>query len=177
MQDSILDVQEKNAYIGQDFMTWLWFLCESRNGHIRDSQDQEFIMSLEQKITVQGGEGESRDINVSSGQLSELKEARMGLKSGKKVNQAKLKIEQDSEAWEMQLRAENFDFTGLKTPKVEMKVEEGEDPDSRFLEKMFLIEKVLGFVDDLFQQFLRKRFSDKWSEELAEMKKWIESEE
>ncbi len=175
MQDRVLDIQEKNAYIGQDFLTWLWYLCESRNGQIRDSQDREFILTLEQKITVQGGEGESRDINVSSGQFSELKEARMGLRSGKKVNQAKLKLERDSEAWELQLKAENFHFTGLKTPKVEMKLEEGEDPDSRFLEKMFLIEKALGFVDDLFRQFLRKRFSEAWSEEHAKMKKWIES--
>ncbi len=177
MSETVHNIEEKNAYLGQDFLTWLWFCSESNNGQIKDRHGQEYLLYLEQKVTVQGGEGESKDTNVSNGQLSELKEARMGLRSGKKVNQAKVKIEQDSEAWEMQLKAENFDFTGLKTPKVEMKVEEGEDPDSRFLEKMFLIEKSLEVIDDLYLYFLQKRLGPEWNQELSDMKKWIQSGE
>lgn len=168
--------EQLSPYIGQDFLTWLWFHIERSGGEIVTSQNEVFGLSMEQRISVQGGEGESKDTAVCSGPRSELREARLGLMTGKKVNQARLKIEQDSEAWQMQLRAEDFAMSGLKTPKVETKLEEGDDPDAPFLEKMYLVERCLQVVDELFAKFLRLRLSEDWAEEQKALRQWVQSD-
>jgi hypothetical protein len=162
--------------LGQDFLTWLWYTSEIRQGEMQTSQGEVFSLVMEQQISVQGGEGESRDTAQSSGPRSELREAMLGLKSGKKVNRARIKIEIDSEAWQMQLKAEDFSVSGLKTPKVQNPdAGEEEDPDAAFLEKIYLMERAFELVEDLFGQFLRLRMSSQWSEEARKVREWIHS--
>ncbi|MEF8822675.1 MAG: hypothetical protein V5B78_07555 [Desulfohalobiaceae bacterium] len=162
--------------IGQDFLTWLWYTSEVRQGEMQTSQGEVFTLVMEQRISVQGGEGESRDTAQSSGPRSQLWEAMQGLKSGKKVNQARIKIEVETEVWQLQLKAEDFSVSGLKTPKVQTSdKDDDEDPDAAFLEKIYLMERAFELVDDLFGQFLRLRMSEEWSEERRRIRDWIKS--
>jgi hypothetical protein len=131
-------------------------------------------VTVEQKVSVQGGEGEARETAMCSGPMAELREARMGLATGKKVNKVKVRIEKDEAAWQVLLDAATFTLQGLKTPKVEMKLEEGEDPDARILEKIYLLEKCTGYVDTVFAKFLDLRFSPQWKEETARLRRWLE---
>lgn len=165
--------ESASHYIGQDFLTWLWYYTELKSGYCQDSSGQDCIVSFEQRITVQGGEGESLDKAVSSGPHSELKEVKSGLQQGKKVQQARIRIEQDSLVWQLQIRAEDLSLNGYKTPKVTFQVEEGEDPDGPFLEKMFLLEKGIEILDTLFTKFLDIRFSNSWTGERRAVNKWI----
>ena len=55
--------------------------------------------------------------------------------------------------------------------------EEGEDPDGPFLEKIYLVEKALGMVDQLFGEFLALRLGDGWSAERSAVAEWIAREE
>ncbi len=171
------DLQKANflsPYLGQDFLTWLWYYTENYGAQWRNNKDEVFLVYLEQRISVQGGEGDSKDTAVCSGVFSELVEARTGLKNGKKVNQAKMKVEHDSDTWQLQLKAEDFTFSGFKTPKINTK-EEGEDPDASLLEKIYLIENCLEIVDELFKEFLKRRFSHDWKQELKNISTWIKA--
>jgi len=178
-EESTLGVRNEDKLaplLGQDFLTWLWFKSEVRQGEMETSQGEVFSLVMEQRISVQGGEGESRDTAQSSGPRSELREAMLGLKTGKKVNRARIKIEVDSEAWQLQLKAEDFSASGLKTPKVQTsEAGEDEDPDAAFLEKIYLMERAFDLVDDLFGQFLRLRMSGEWPEEVRKVREWITS--
>ena len=162
-------------YIGQDFLTWLWFTTEQTQGTIQTGKGEVYALFMEQRVSVQGGEGETRDTAVSSGPRSELREARLGLQSGKKVHQARIRIEKDDNLWQLQIKAEDFALGSVKTPKVDMKLEEGEDPDARFLEKMYLLEVAQDVVDDLFALFLKKRFGPEWESEMAAIREWIKT--
>ncbi len=164
-----------SQYIGQDFLTWLWYYTELKSGYCQDSTGQDCIVAFERRIAVQGGEGDSLDKAVSSGPRSELKEVKNGLQQGKKVQQARIRIEQDSLVWQLQLQAEDLSLSGFKTPKISLQTEEGEDPDGPFLEKMYLLEKGIEILDTLFARFLSLRFSDSWEEERRAVSKWISS--
>jgi hypothetical protein len=166
---------EQGARIGQDFLTWLWATSEQHQGMFQTPDGENFLLIVEQRVTVQGGEGEGKETAVCSGPMAELREARVGLKNGKKVGQAKLRIEHDENVWQVQVNAENFALTGLKTPKVNTRVEEGDDPDGIFLEKMYLIEKCLEYLDVVFSQFLSHRLSPQWSEEMERIRTWIQA--
>ena len=174
MEMDLQIAQEKGTILGRDFLTWLWFKSEEQNGIFKTKNGEDFALYLEQKVVVQGGEGERLEKAMCTGAMSELREAKLGLLTGKKVVQAKIKLEQDSNEWIMEVDASNFTFSGLKTPKVRTKMEEGEDPDGVFLEKIFLVEKALGFVDYLFRDFVEKRFSIHWQREIEAFRKWLD---
>jgi hypothetical protein len=167
---------EKGTILGRDFLTWLWFKSENQNGIFKTKNGEDFALYLEQKVVVQGGEGERLEKAMCTGAMSELREARLGLRTGKKVVQAKIKLEQDSNEWIVEVDASNFTFSGLKTPKVRTKMEEGEDPDGVFLEKIFLVEKALGFFDDVFNSFVDIRMSIHWQGEVEALRKWLEQD-
>ncbi len=165
--------KEKGDILGRDFLTWLWFKSETQNGIFKSSNGEDFSLYLEQKIVVEGGEGESLEKAVCTGIMSELWEAKQGLRKGKKVVQAKIKIESDINEWIVQVESSDFNFAGFKTPKIDTKLDEGDDPDSIFLEKMFLLEKAIGFIDDVYNDFISKRLSIHWQGEVDAFKKWL----
>ncbi len=174
-QDMELDLERAYSlapYLGQDFLTWLWFHTESRQCLVQSIQGQEFVICVEQKISVLGGDGPSKDTTVCSGQAAAFKEARIGLRMGKKVDQARIRVTYKENDWEMQIKAEDFCLSGLKTPKVR-KMEQNEDPDGEILEKIFLLEQVLELVDDIYLQFLQLRLSEDWEQEARKLAGWI----
>lgn len=131
-------------------------------------------MAVEQKVSVQGGEGEAREVAVCSGPMAELREARLGLFTGKKVVKAKVRIERDEVSWQLLLDAASLSLQGLKTPKVDTALEEGEDPDARILEKIYLVEKCTAYLDTIFAQFVALRFGPTWPREVQEMRAWMQ---
>ena len=62
---------------------------------------------------------------------------------------------------------------GLKTPKVDMRLEEGEEPDARILEKIYLLEKCMGYVDAVFARFVSLRFGPDWEAERRRVWAWM----
>lgn len=168
--------QMKDIILGQDFLTWLWCRSEVQNGDFELPTGRRIALFLERRITVQGGEGDSLETATVSGQMSELKEAKLGLATGKKVNKALIRIEHDIDTWQATLRAEDFAFSGLKTPAIESGNDEGDDPDAKFLEKIYLMERFFETIDLLYKQFLELRLSSNWESEIQSIRKWIASD-
>ena len=165
--------QEKDAVLGKDFLTWLWFKSEEQSHVFKTREGEDFALYMGQKIVVEGGEGESLEKAVCTGIMSRLQEAKLGLGTGKKVVQARITIEEDSNSWSMQLDAGMFSFNGLKPPKVDTQPQEGGDPDGAFLEKMYLLERAMYFTDEVYASFLSKRLSSDWNKECQRIREWI----
>ncbi|MBQ4132521.1 MAG: hypothetical protein IJD04_02150 [Desulfovibrionaceae bacterium] len=166
--------QTTDFILGQDFLTWLWYRSESRAGMFEDRNGRPFAAYMEQRVSVQGGEGDSLETATVSGAMSELKEARMGLITGKKVTRALLRFERESESWQVSLKAENFSLNALKTPKVE-KAGPDDDPDAVLLERLYLIDACLELLDGLYAEFIGLRLNPAaWNEEIANMRVWMQ---
>lgn len=170
--------QNADILLGQEFLTWLWFRSEKNNGVFRLSKRSEkageaFQVSLEQRLVVRGGEGDNQETASVSGAFSPLREARLGLSTGKKVVRALIRFSKDELDWQMTLRAEDFSIGSLRTPPI-AKPEEGDDPDGTFLEKIYLIDACLVLLDDVYAQFLEVRIDPtRWQEEVKDLSIWI----
>ena len=175
MQDAYQG-QMIDLILGRDFLTWLWFKSEAAKGDFVTEAGEPFSLYVEQRITVTGGEGDAKESISVSGLLSELREAKLGLSMGKKVSKALVRIGQEPDTWQTVVKAEDFSLSGFKTPKVERERDEDEDPDAALLEKMYLVERGLAFLDEAFGQFLAVRFSPKWNEECARVRAWLEAD-
>ncbi|WP_243310252.1 hypothetical protein [Fundidesulfovibrio agrisoli] len=163
----------QDGVLGQDFLTWLWFRSEKNGWLFRSSDGREFNVYLEQRLSVRGGSGENVEKAVVTGPHAEFTEAKLGLRNGKLVDKALLRLERDGATWTVLLGSDDFSLSGLKTPKIETRLEEGDDPDAPFLEKMMLLEQCLEFVDDLYRQFLEIRLSTGWNDELRTFREWL----
>lgn len=169
--------QIKDVVLGRDFLTWLWFRSETADGAFKAPTGEAFSLHVEQRVSVQGGEGDTLETAVVSGMLSELREAKLGLASGKKVVKALIRLECDPDVWQLNLKAEDLSIAGLKTPKIETKSDEDDDPDAVVLEKIYLIERALSFLDAAYGEFIRKRVGSDWAEERAALTRWLSEEE
>ena len=164
--------QMLSSVLGEEFLTWLWFQSDVAPGAFVDKDGQPFSVSMEQRIVVQGGQGEAKETASVAGTLSPLTEARFGLGKGKKVTRATIRLEKDGLAFQFTLSADDFTLGSMKLPKVE-KPEEDDDPDAMLLERFYLMEVCLGLLESLYAPFLRLRLSAVWSETVQEITAWI----
>jgi hypothetical protein len=172
MNDAPYLGQSTDLILGQEFLTWLWF--RSATGTVfNDKTGRPFAVAMEQRIVVQGGEGEHVETASVSGIDSELREARTGLTTGKKVTRAQLRIERDPESWQVTLKAADFSLGSLKTPKIDRMDRDDADPDSLFFEKMYLVESCLELLDVMYAAFLAVRLGKTWSDEVGRLREWM----
>ena len=169
--------ENTDLVLGQEFLTWLWFRSETGNVFRMESGEhsgEPFTVAMEQRISVRGGEGESQETATVSGSFSPLREARLGLLTGKQVVRCLVRLEKDGMDWQVTLKAEDFSVNSLRTPKV-ARDDGDEDPEGLFLEKMYLIDLGLDMLDEMFRQFMLLRLDPAaWNKEAAAVAEWMQ---
>ncbi len=161
------------ALVGREFLTWLWFKSEERNGRIALSSSEDIELHLLKRIALEAGEGEYAQGVVCSGLHAELTEGKEAVRRGKKVKDAGIKLHRDANEWEFAFKADTFYFQSLKMP-VEDGREAGEDPSAKLLERIYLIEKAATTIDALYASFLAVRFSADWTQkEKPRLTAWL----
>ncbi|CAK7041931.1 MAG: hypothetical protein DESF_01753 [Desulfovibrio sp.] len=164
--------ESTDIILGQEFLTWLWYQSDTAPGAFTDKDGAPFSVSMEQRIVVQGGEGDARETASVSGSLSPLREARFGLGTGKKVSRALIRLEKEELAFQVTLKAEDFCLNSLKTPKLD-KGDSDDDPDALLLEKFYLMEICTNLLDALYTRFLSLRLTPQWQKEVDDMRQWM----
>jgi hypothetical protein len=164
---------EETALVNREFMTWLWFKSEERNGKISLSKDEEVELIFMKRIALEAGEGEYSQGVVCHGIHAELKEGKEAIRQGKKVKEAGIKLIHNQNEWEFNFKADSFNFQSLRLPIIEGREEE-EDTAGGLLERIYLIEKVVLTIDALYGFFLALRFSPEWKEkEVNLLANWL----
>ena len=168
--------ENTDLILGQEFLTWLWFRSETGNVFRMETPEhngEPFTVAMEQRIVVRGGEGENQETATVVGSFSPLREARLGLLTGKQVVRALVRLEKDGMDWQVTLKAEDFSINALRTPPMS-KEDASEDPDAIFLEKMYLLDQALDMLDEMFRQFLKIRLAPAaWQSEAAAVAAWM----
>lgn len=158
--------------LGEEFLTWLWYKSDIDPSFFKDHGGESFQVYLEKKVVVQGGNGDAKETASVSGSLSPLREARFGLRTGKKVSRAFLRLEKNDLCWQFSISANDFSFQSLRIPKIGEK-DQNEDPDALILENVYLVEECLQVFDSIFETFISMRFSDNWQSEVEAVRSWM----
>ena len=153
---------------GQDFLTWLWFISETRGGILK-LPSGEFAVMIEGPLTfVMEGQGAHETV-LRRGTPALSVEAKIALLSGKKLRKARLIFARGQDQWQVTLDADPFVFRGLKLP-------EGEklEPISRFQERMTSLSTFTSAFLELFDRFMNERTNEKtWEKTRAEIHRWV----
>lgn len=176
----LVDIIAEKRFLGQEFLTWLWFKSQTRAGAIDLPGIGDISVTFEKHLLLEYGEGEFHEKIICQGLQAELNEARTGLRMGKKLEQARIILGRGEYEWLMTLKGSVFDFKSVKTPKTMATSDESDDPaavEGRLLEKIGLYEQALQLTDELFRLYLSIRLSPAWEEELTHLREWVRIKE
>lgn len=136
---------------GVDFLT----MVRSESGYHLDDGEELNTFDIAEKAVLHSG---STAISVTTpASMVDVDKAVDVLSETIKVSKAKLQCLHDGEEFSYVLRGDDFGFTSLKTPKVDMRVAEGEDLDGPFLEKMHLLTKCVAGLHAGFKKFVKEK--------------------
>jgi recombination associated protein RdgC len=172
----LVDIIVEKRFVGQEFLTWLWFKSEERGGAVALPGEGDIQVAFEKHMLLESGEGESHEKLICKGLQAELQEARTGLRMGKKLEQARIYLAKGEYEWNLTLSATLFEYRNVKLPKTLSPIEESSDPvarEGRILERLGMAEEAMRTIDELFRMYLKLRVSDDWPGEHAKVKTWI----
>jgi hypothetical protein len=173
----LIDIIAEKKFFGQEFLTWLWWKSEERGGSVSLPGQGDIRIIFEKHMLLEYGEGEANERLICRGLQTELKEARTGMFIGKKLEQARIRLEQDQHEWNFTLAAALMEFRNVRLPKT---AGTEEDPSNRkeeiegmILERIYLFEELIRIVNELFRLFLLVRVGPEWKAELLKIRSWV----
>ena len=158
--------------LGFDFLTWLWYYIERMGGTVEAGDKVANIHLGERMVLVLPGDGKERVICTT--QANFLHEARTALRQGKVVEEVQIFFVVGENEYLVTLDSSLWALKGLRTPK-QLPDYGQDDPDGKFLEKMYFIDEVFATLDALYMRFLEERLTPGWeSDTLPQIQKWID---
>jgi hypothetical protein len=167
----------EGRFLGFELLTWLWFFIEQSEsgGSVEIGEKTAAVHLGERVVLVLPGDGRERVVCTT--QANALDEARTALRRGKVVEELQIFIMAGDNEYLLTLDSGLWAVKGLKTPK-QLPTYAEDDPDGRFLEKMFFVEEVFAVLDALYLRFLSERLGPGWESDFLPLQKsWIEGQE
>jgi len=173
----IATAYNKYKFLGNDFLTWIWFLIET-NQNISSVLTSKDTVTLEvgNSIVLENKLGDKSKEKISiKGDQAGLEEGTTALKKGAFVTQINLICKINEDEYKFTIKGESFNITGLKTPKTDLSNKEDEI-EGLVLEKSFFCFKIFKVIDTLFLKYVEQRTADDWNVKgLQDIKAWIGS--
>jgi hypothetical protein len=166
----VLELIQQKAFIGKEFLTWLWFRAE-QGGEVRPARTKPVKIEILGPIMLEAPYGDARAGTFKGDSPATSPEARTALLEGKKLKRARLKLTREDTEWTVTLDGENFNVSGLAIPTP------GRLP---FEETMSLrLEMTAEFeqaLSELFDTFLEARLDTKaWAAQVKTIQEWVKN--
>ncbi len=169
---AIDDVNGATGLLGENFLTWLWFFQESRNGVLPATRLGDFSLLIDGPLTFVAEEGGGAfESSLRKGTPTISAEARSAMMVGKKLRSAKLVLARGKgEEWSCTMDASQFVFRGLRLPEGDSM-----DPVDVFIERMANLDIFRQVIFELFRLYLTIVTDDKKRAEYqTAAKQWVQ---
>lgn len=159
-------------FIGQEFLTWLWYVIENEPAVI-ESIDPDAVLAIANRVVLENSRNNREETVTIRGDSVGLEEGMTALKKGALASELKLSYRVGQKEWVFNLKGEGLFISGLKVPQT-IRPGGDEDIEAAVLDRMDLVEKVAGFMDALFEKFIKLRVSPQWDEVVVKrISSWI----
>ena len=162
-------------FLGEEFLTWVWFVIEKDQNLIKNF-DQDFVgLEVGNRIVFENRRKEAGERITIKGDGASLEEGILALKKGALVSELNLVYTSGELRWQFTIKGESLNISSLNIPKTGLP-ESTEDLEGVVLEKIFLYDKVLQLLENLYTYFAKLRVSAVWqSKAISGIKNWIQS--
>jgi len=159
-------------YLGNEWLTWLWWLTETEEGVIGETG---LFVALVQALDMDCAWGvrgkQSLRGEIVGGGPTRLPEAGEALASGKWPRKAGLLLSDGEAQWELTLQADKRVVSSVKLPEIE----EAATPRELVERRLELTLKLAEALDRAYTTFLTQRASGGWPGKREAMRKWVRS--
>lgn len=156
----VVDMYEEYPFIGNEFLTWMWFSCETK---------RDFEFALGNKIVF----ARDKDTISIKGDESEAIVGKVAMLDKYVVSEMQLIYSSDDPRFVFTMKGFDLSMNGLKLPKVEGDGSDNEE-EGLVLERIYLIEEVSSVIDKIFKEFILERFdTSEWPKTVQKIKDWI----
>jgi hypothetical protein len=161
-------------FLGNEFLTWLWYTLENRSEQLVKIDADLSTLEIGNRMVLENRRSEGLETITIKGDDAGLEEGLLALKKGALVTEMNLIYRSGDNTWQFNLKGESLNISSFKTPETAV-TQTKEDIEGAVLEKIFLYEKVILFIEGAFRYFVRLRISDDWEKKMiSQMKQWID---
>ena len=162
-------------FLGEEFLTWLWYVIEKDQNLIRNF-DKDFVaLEIGNRIVFENRRKESGERITIKGDGASLEEGILTLKKGALVTELNVVYKSAELSWQFTLKGESLNISSLNIPNTGLP-ESDENLEGFVLEKIFLYDKILNLLENIFTHFVKIRLSNRWQNKMVpEIRNWIQS--
>ena len=162
-------------FLGDEFLTWLWYLVESDPNAIRAVDPECLSLEIGNRIVLENRRGKSVERITIKGDDAGLEEGKLALRKGALVAESAFIFKTGEHEWQFSLKGESLNVSGLKTPGPTLP-QSAEEIEAFLLDKADQFHRILNLLENLFKTFIQVRITGKWSSKITPaIKKWISS--
>jgi hypothetical protein len=167
----LLDAIEGARFLGREFLVWLWYESERREGVLPLAGGERCELWLEEQLTLVADAGQSES-KLKAGAPSASPEAKEALRQGKLPTKAKIRLARGPQTWGFLFDADTLGLAGVKVPALIK-----EDGEEKFYERIQLVEDLEEMLGALYERFLHERTSPAWHAETAPaIRAWVHAD-
>lgn len=161
--------QEPQDFLGNLFLFWLWWHCETREGLV-ETPEGEISVVIDKVLELECAWGLSGRTSVRGDAPTRKAEAARAVQLGKWPRKVGLMLSMHGRVWECTLQGDRFEVSGLKLPKPD------EKPQSL---RLAIEERFDSFATfdaalmSMYRTFVGLRMSPAWETCRADMRNWI----
>lgn len=160
-------------FLGDEFLTWLWFMVENQPNELKILDKDLITIEIGNRIALENHRNKGIEIITIKGDDAGLEEGLLALKKGALVTEINIVFRKVEQKWQFNIKGESLNVSGLKTSEI-ARPETKEDVEGFVLEKIYLYDTIIRFIEILFQRFVRLRVSGNWETVVVpQMKNWL----
>lgn len=162
-------------FLGEEFLTWLWFVLDHNPAILRKADPDLTSLEIGNRIVLEKRHRKDVERITIKGENAGFEEALLALQKGALVTELNLIYRSAEQKWQFTLKGESLNLSSVKTPKIAAP-QRPQDMEGAVLEKIFLYDKILQFIEKLYKTFIKYRLSDHWQKrDVTLIKKWSRS--
>lgn len=160
-------------FLGDEFLTWLWFVIEQEPAIFKNMDPDLTSFEIGNRIVLEKRKKESVERITIKGENANFEEGMLALKKGALVAELNLVCRTTEQKWQFTIKGESLNLSGFKTPQI-APLESSDDLEGAILEKVFLYDKILQFLEKLYKHFIKLRTSNTWQSRVVPLiKTWM----
>ena len=160
-------------FIGDEFLTWLWFVIDKDAKFLKKISTDLSSLEIGNRIVLENRRHQTVESITIKGDDANLEEGILALRKGAVVIELNLCLKSGDQEWRFTIKGESLNLSGFKTPFAGP-IETAEDVEGAVLEKVYLYDRAIQLVDNLFKSFIKVRVSSQWETDVIPLiRTWI----
>jgi len=172
----VLDISvayNRYKFVGYEFLTWMWYVIEHDPAQLNQVIPENINFTIGNRIMLQNAVHDAVETITIKGDDAGLEEGVLALRKGALVTEMHLRVAEAENEWQLTLKGESLNISNFRLPDTGQ-IENRDDVEGAVLEKFFLYEKILGWLDGVYDFFIKIRISPEWNNVVVpRIKKWI----